>query len=1042
MAIEVGALMMAIGADNRAALRALEQLDRAGEDSDRRNTQYALNQLNLSFKREQAIRNEERALKRYQQAVREGAANPESSGAVVTQALERYEDARRRRAALDNRVASASVAAEQVVAAERRRIADLSAKYYEAENRAATKSQQLKMRLAAERMGLEATAIARVQKAERAAYVEDERRTRQRMAQEANLARQKQLDADAQVRQAQRAAQQQLRAAGSAARGLYQPFGGGVGGGLSTFGITGTLVGAGALAGILRAANDYQLMQQRLQQVANSGEEVRVLFDELTASSNRLRVPVADVTELFVKLRQSNNILGLTYGQTIKVTDAFSAALRISGATGQTASSSLLQFGQAMAKGKLDGDEFRTVAENASEVLRVLERQTGKTRGEILKMREEGKLTAQMMANALIAEADELQKKVSALAPTISQAAVSFRNSVIQMIGGSKDLQASMDSIAGSIVTFGDLLRDNSPAILGVGKIVLELWALHRVIGAIIAIGGIGGIAAGLSAFAIANPVLASIAALGAAVVAVTGSFDIGVKQAQQAIADRIAAEAEGYKQLVANREAAESRLNAITKRAGATEKEITQAKLDLFSKEEVLADRRKKIQSDYTQALYALGRAELEAGKTGDRSRLAALNDRLQRAKSLLDQTIGRDNVLASGGGAAEAVAPKKGKEAKDTTDELISSLLDLYEAEQLSEEGLKRLTDLRAREQSILNNGTEALGENEAAYKRLAEAQKRIERIDAILNPREDLPEQADNVALLADNYDLLSASMLEYANAQIRARIVDLETQLRDENLEIAKRVELLKELAKLQSIGKGEKENEMLPKRKSEGREAPRTRFQEIMDDLRRTLAEAPGDIATTFFAALGEQMASGGNAFRERMRGIFSNLFGNVGSSLIRAGIDRMWPVIKGAFGSLMVKMGAITGAFGKFLTAIQKALTNPLTAGLAMVAIGAGMVMYGARMGAAGRGGDASLGGGFGGLSIGESATKPTVYTFDNRNPFAGAGERTAKPREAAVVFAPTIIGPNDPVAQRGLAQMFDNAARRGLMSGSGPRTG
>ena len=146
-------------------------------------------------------------------------------------------------------------------------------------------------------------------------------------------------------------------------------------------------------------------------------------------------------------------------------------------------------------------------------------------------------------------------------------------------------------------------------------------------------------------------------------------------------------------------------------------------------------------------------------------------------------------------------------------------------------------------------------------------------------------------------------------------------------------------------------------------------------------------------------------------------------------------IDMLWPIIAKSFGTLMTKMGALTGVFGKFMTAIQAALSNPLTAGLALLAVGAALTLYGSKMGASASGGDAV--GTFGGLS---ARSTPIVYTFDNRS--AGGVPGAAVTPQSPITVHQTIIGPNDPQAQRQIAQLMDNAARRGLLTGSGMRTG
>lgn len=54
--------------------------------------------------------------------------------------------------------------------------------------------------------------------------------------------------------------------------------------------------------------------------------------------------------------------LGVTTNSVMQVTDAFSKTLLISGASIANKSSATLQFSQAMASGRLQGDEFRSMA--------------------------------------------------------------------------------------------------------------------------------------------------------------------------------------------------------------------------------------------------------------------------------------------------------------------------------------------------------------------------------------------------------------------------------------------------------------------------------------------------------------------------------------------------------------------------------------------------------------------------------------------------------------------------------------------------------
>lgn len=73
------------------------------------------------------------------------------------------------------------------------------------------------------------------------------------------------------------------------------------------------------------------------------------------------------------------------------------------------------------------------------------------------------------------------------------------------------------------------------------------------------------------------------------------------------------------------------------------------------------------------------------------------------------------------------------------------------------------------------------------------------------------------------------------------------------------------------------------------------------------------------------------------------------------------------------------------------------------------------------------------MGGGIGSLGVGGSTVTRTFNPTMSGS--TGASVQAATPMQV------TIIGPNDPNAQRAIATLMDNAARRGLVQGAGVRT-
>lgn len=852
------------------------------------------------------------------------------------------------------------------------------------------------------------------------AEVEDARRAK------AIVASRKRDDADAhrtrmrQIREQRAADLQSARMARASRLGAARGPGIGGGVGLSTLGVTGTLAGTMAVGGFLSAANDFQVLQQRLKQVTENGTEVKVLFNELSESANRLRVPVAGVTELFVKLRQSNAMLGLSYGETKQVTDAFAASLRISGATGQTAASALLQFGQAMAKGTLDGDEFRTVAENASEVLRVLERQLGKNRGELLQMREEGKLTARMMADALIKESVELQKRVAELPPTLGQATASFRNSVIRMIGDSQDLQKAMDNIAMFIVRMGDSLQENSALIVGIGKWATGLFAVK------LALQGINSLVKGSLAlramFGLAGGAVVGVAAVGVAGASV-GFFAEDLRKAKD--------EADARK-----------RVNEQAK------KDIEQQGRDILAaKAKFDAAYAKKLEVSKTTGFVG-DRVQIESDANEARAHLDELTQAYTR-------TATAKKVLDSGGTDVSTTTPGTGgesKAAKDTTDEFLRAM------ESVTAAGLQTATQM-ARLRAIQADANKVIGDGAAPAEALSQALERSATVGNLLgnvigSSTLEIDEQASSLDLLLENYEMLvdlglntihQSQLIEQMYEEQKEAVLKLaEGTL--EYYEALKKVALLEKLMRAAAKSTADKGKRDGPMDNAERRSA------RLKRQLFEIVSAAPGQLMVDFFGAIGDQIDEGADSVAEQMRRAFGNIFGNIGQVLIQGGMDKLinsdvfkeiGDVLIASLGNMMAKMGIATSVFGKFMLKIKAALANPLVAGFAMVALGAAMVAYGRRMGGIGRGGSGDLGGTLGGLGIGGQPTPGGMFmpTFGPGPMFPNAAQSAPSSAVAPMTVNATIIGPNDPQAQRQIAQLIDNAARRGLTSGGGMRT-
>lgn len=196
------------------------------------------------------------------------------------------------------------------------------------------------------------------------------------------------------------------------------------------------LVGVGLSAqAILQSADAYTVLQNKLQNVSETAAQTDEITNRLFETANRTRTPVQETAQAFTRFDMALKNLGKSQDDSLRLTETVNKMLVVSGATANEAGSALLQLSQAFNKGKLDGDEFRSVMELMPNAADAIAKRLGVTRGELLKLAPEGKITAQVMVDAFNDAAKGIDEKFGKTVPTLSQAMTVLRNNATQTFG-------------------------------------------------------------------------------------------------------------------------------------------------------------------------------------------------------------------------------------------------------------------------------------------------------------------------------------------------------------------------------------------------------------------------------------------------------------------------------------------------------------------------------------------------------------------------------------------------------------------------------
>lgn len=206
-------------------------------------------------------------------------------------------------------------------------------------------------------------------------------------------------------------------------------------------------------------------MDARLKLAAKSTDDYNAAQKDVYRIAQAMRVPLEGVTTLYARMSDPIRKLGGGTREAAAITEAFSAALRISGATTAEASSATIQFSQAMASGVLRGEEFNSVNEAAPRVMQALEASLGKTRGELRKMAEQGLLTSDVVANALIKQFVALKVEAESMPLTVGAAMTQIRNDLLVFAGVIDNATGATSGLASIISGVSMLLGQFSIAL-------------------------------------------------------------------------------------------------------------------------------------------------------------------------------------------------------------------------------------------------------------------------------------------------------------------------------------------------------------------------------------------------------------------------------------------------------------------------------------------------------------------------------------------------------------------------------------------------
>lgn len=220
----------------------------------------------------------------------------------------------------------------------------------------------------------------------------------------------------------------------------------GLGSGLA--GVAGVVGGGMAISQIKDTADEMMNLDGRLRTVTKTEKERLDVESELYKRAQESRQSMQAMGDLYFKVARASQEMGFAQKDNLQVTETVAKALAIGGASAQEAEATILQLGQALGSGRLQGDELRSLDENASILMGHVAKYFKTNVAGLKQMGAQGELTSDEVMRAILSASGEIDKEFSKMPMTFGQSMNMMKNSWDRFILGVEQKSSVFSFIA------------------------------------------------------------------------------------------------------------------------------------------------------------------------------------------------------------------------------------------------------------------------------------------------------------------------------------------------------------------------------------------------------------------------------------------------------------------------------------------------------------------------------------------------------------------------------------------------------------------
>lgn len=235
-------------------------------------------------------------------------------------------------------------------------------------------------------------------------------------------------------------------------------------------------LGFAGLAGLTSNMDDWTTLNNRLKLVTDSTRELTEVRARLFDIGRDTGQSVSGLSELYTRLHRSQQQTGLSAQQMLTVTDVLAKAMAVGGGTADANARAIEQLGQALSLGTLRGQDLNSILSQSPGIAQAVAKGLGVSTGELKRLGNEGRLTAETVSKAILASQNEIEAAYKQTSGTISGSMQVLRDSVMRFVGQSSDASGAAKILSGGILTLANNIDLVAGAAAALAGIALAKW--------------------------------------------------------------------------------------------------------------------------------------------------------------------------------------------------------------------------------------------------------------------------------------------------------------------------------------------------------------------------------------------------------------------------------------------------------------------------------------------------------------------------------------------------------------------------------------